>query len=109
MIQLGQYAGEGNFGNETATFLLRGSDPFGFVVGFTIICQAQSAVKPEVLAPCFEVLHGCHAKLQQNQMHVAVSPKVERVRCEVKLLNTIEQYAGTCLKSGISHTSSHLV
>ena len=105
VIQLGQYAGEGNFGNETATFLLRGSDPFGFVVGFTIICQAQSAVKPEVLAPCFEVLHGCHAKLNRTKCTLPFSPKVERVRCEV-VLNTIEQYAGMCLKSG---TEPHVV
>ena len=92
VIQLGQYAGEGMFGKHTATFLLRGSNPFGFIVGFTLICDSKEPVSPDKLTTCFKAVREVHAALNYPEGQLRLTPPASAT-CGV-VLNTIRKYRG---------------
>jgi hypothetical protein len=91
VIQLGQYAGADNFGNHTATFLLRGDNPFGFVVGFTLITEHQDFLKPAALKPCFKLAHDFYQHLNKPKCALPLSSQTPESEI---ILNLIEHYKG---------------
>lgn len=89
LIQLGRFSGESNFGCYTVTCLMRGSDPFGFVVGFTLITSTQ--VEIETLKDCFAFLQQAQASL--NKREIALDRLETREDCRA-VLALIELFRG---------------
>lgn len=94
IIQLGRFSGNSNFGCHTVTCLLRGADPFGFVVGFTLITSAR--IKIALLKESFAFLQQAQITLNRNE--IALPPPEAPESCKTAL-HTIAKFRGMTRKS----------
>ena len=89
IVQLGRFSGKRNFGCHTITCLLRSPDPFGFVVGFTLVTSAKIEIAS--LEQSFSYLQQAQTSLNRKLIALPV-PNISRP-CEIAL-HTIAKFRG---------------